>query len=84
LGYKVTKEWHGDYVDYIVEAPCGCYSCDNEVQQGHFSCSPSPDELIHAEQKGLVTRSYYSGRWYWFLTEKGLRKVKKVKKGEEE
>lgn len=50
-----------------IDAPCGCYQCNDSVQQGHYLCSPSPDVLV--EDEGNVEGCYrYLNqnvyRWY--------------------
>ena len=47
-GYVVTEEVIRDeYPEtaLVVQAPCGCQACEDEVQPGHPYCDVSPIEL---------------------------------------
>jgi hypothetical protein len=61
----VPSEYDDGIQAWIVNAPCGCYACTEGVQQGHFACSTPPPEMVEAEKRGEVFRSYTEGRWMW-------------------
>lgn len=65
-GYAVAEEIIHDYeypeTAIVLDAPCGCYACDEEVQAGHFACSCSPAELTNDEN---VSRRLDNSRWFW-------------------
>jgi len=50
---------------FIIDAPCGCYSHPQESLTGHPHCSMPPDDLIRAEEEGLVHRLFLDNRWVW-------------------
>lgn len=69
-GYRVDEEVIHDYqypeTAYVIQAPCGCAACCDEVQPGHLYCSTSPDELADAEH---AFRRLETGRgWFWQYT----------------
>jgi hypothetical protein len=49
-----------------VDAPCECYACTEQIQQGHFTCDAPPEDMIAAEKAGETWRDYVDGRWVWF------------------
>ena len=55
--------------DGELDAPCGCYACNEQVQPGHFACELSPLALLAWERNGDAYREYDGGRWRWFVTE---------------
>jgi len=64
-GYRVVEEVIKGYdypqVDIVVQAPCGCQACEDQVQPGHSDCNTSPSSL-----KGDKNVSPFNdGRWYW-------------------
>lgn len=65
-GYRVTEEIIKDYekplTDIVLCAPCGCQACEEQVQPGHFACSPSPEELVNDVN---VSPTFESNQWYW-------------------
>lgn len=65
-GYQVIEEIIKDYqhpqIDLVLQAPCGCSACGEEVQQGHFACSTSPAKLIKDQN---VLPVLENNRWYW-------------------
>lgn len=65
------SEQHGYEVDQetgeVINAPCGCPQCSDQVQPGHFACSTVPTPLMEAEEKGLVDRAFDNGTWKWFV-----------------
>lgn len=65
-GYTVREEIIHDYeypdCEIVVNAPCGCPACDKQVQEGHFACSSSPEELVNDEN---VSRRLDNNRWFW-------------------
>lgn len=52
--------------DTLAATPCGCPSCDDGVQQGHFACEPSPDWALKAEAEGRIARDLIDNKWCWF------------------
>jgi hypothetical protein len=64
-GNYYEMEEHEDG-DITVDAPCGCYACTEQIQQGHFACDTPPEDMLAAEKEGEVWRSYVDGRWVWF------------------
>lgn len=53
----------------IVAAECGCYACNEEIQEGHGQCSTPPDWALSLEAGGVIYR-HYDGVWRWFLDAK--------------
>jgi hypothetical protein len=55
--------------DGSLDAPCGCPACDDGDSVQHQGCALSPNDLLRAEQAGMVVRKYDSsgGGWRWFL-----------------
>lgn len=51
--------------DRIERMACGCYGCDERVQDGHFSCSSPSPFLLALEERGNISRSYDGGAWRW-------------------
>lgn len=64
---------YNDGDEMVINAPCGCGACDDEVQPGHFACSTAPARLVEAERQGVLVRSFGSGIWEWVVTRKGMR-----------
>jgi len=50
-----------------VAGPCGCYACNDEVQQGHTACGVPTPELLEREAAGEIRRSYRDGAWEWWI-----------------
>lgn len=55
--------------DGELDAPCGCYACNEQVQPDHFACELSPLALLAWERNGYAYRQHDDGRWRWFVTE---------------
>jgi hypothetical protein len=45
--------------------PCGCYACNEQVQQGHFACEAPPEAVLRMERAGLLVRRLDGSRWVW-------------------
>jgi len=54
-----------DIKQVSIEVPCGCYACDEQVQQGHFACSTPPTEMLELEAVGKTIRYYNGTSWVW-------------------
>ncbi len=65
-GYNVTQQIIKDYqfplVDLVLQAPCGCQACEDQVQPGHTICETSPTKL---RDNNNVTPVLQDNRWYW-------------------
>lgn len=61
LGYTVQKDGS------LLDAPCGCYACDEQVQQGHCYCDVPTVELLAAEDAGKIRRQLDNAGWYWVV-----------------
>lgn len=48
----------------LVAAPCCCFGDDHH---GHPYCDEPTEELLRAEQDGLITR-VFDGTWRWVMT----------------
>lgn len=62
------QQINAQYETEIGAQPCGCPECDNGVQQGHFACEQSRDDMLTMEKLGMAVRAYDDGRWRWFPT----------------
>lgn len=51
----------------VIDAPCGCVQCNDEIQSGHFACRVPPAWLVEAEALGMVQRLYHTGEFVWVL-----------------
>ena len=65
-GYEVVKEIIHDYeypkTALVVIAPCGCQACEDKVQEGHFACFTSPEDL---RSDPNVYPRLEESRWFW-------------------
>ena len=65
-GYPVTKTVIRDCehpeIALVLDAPCGCGECENEVQTGHFACSTSPKDLLDDPN---VVKRLKGNHWFW-------------------
>jgi hypothetical protein len=61
-GYETNEEVISGSVIEVIEAPCGCMACEDQVQPGHFACSTSPVEL---RSDPNVQAVLVDSRWIW-------------------
>lgn len=47
----------------VLDAPCGCMACEEQVQPGHFQCSTSPDDL--KDDPNVTARLDSRLGWFW-------------------
>lgn len=71
LRVRIGEQWQNKAYtllpDNEIDAPCGCYACDNAVQPGHFACDPrGPDEGLCSLEGKAVERIYDNG-WKWYI-----------------
>lgn len=53
--------------DRLNHEACGCPSCSNQIQPGHFSCNEIVNaKLLSLEKKKIIRRAYINGKWSWF------------------
>lgn len=65
-GYYVREEVIRDYqfpeTAFVIDAPCGCPACEENVQPGHFACSSPPEGLCGDEN---VFPRLENNRWFF-------------------
>ena len=68
-GYTVVEEVIHDYefpeTALVLAASCGCQVCQDEVQEGHFACGTSPEDLRNDPN---VFPRLEGNRWFWEYT----------------
>ena len=71
--YGTYEDEQGEWIN----APCACSECrdgqagklDHRYGQGHFACGVCPDDLLQAEELGLVGAMYVGNSWRWFFVD---------------
>lgn len=54
-----------EFAELLASTPCGCYACDDGVQQGHFACETPPAWALEWERQRKIFRHYDGGCWKW-------------------
>lgn len=65
---RKIKQHDRDIAAILETTPCGCYACDEGVQQGHFACEMPPDWALERERAGKITRRLDGSAWRWVDT----------------
>jgi len=61
----ISKLQTDTQAELLAATPCGCFACDEGVQQGHFACEMPPSWALEQERAGKIARHYDDGRWVW-------------------
>lgn len=64
FGYTVENDGR------LLNAPCGCEACDSERQPGHRYCDAPTQNLLDAEESGVIVRQLDHSGWHWYADKK--------------